>query len=75
MYNPRKALGEISKEFVYIAVDGDRLRNLQQSLIPLSESLTGGCGMPIHRHQYGLLIVTAQELPAAPVAEAVSDGC
>jgi hypothetical protein len=62
MYNPRKALGEISKEFVYIAVDGDRLRNLQQSLIPLSESLTGRCGMPIHRRQYGLLIVTAQEL-------------
>jgi hypothetical protein len=30
MDNPRKALGEVSKQFVEIAVCGDRLRNLQQ---------------------------------------------
>jgi hypothetical protein len=44
-----KALGEISKEFVEVAVCGDRLRNLQQGLVPLRESLTGRCGMLIHR--------------------------
>ena len=49
MYNPRKALGKISKEFVYIAVDGDRLRNLQQCLVPLGKSLIGRCGVLIHR--------------------------
>ena len=48
MYNPRKALGEVSKQFVEIAVGGDRFRNLQQGLVPLRECLTGGCGMPIH---------------------------
>ncbi|MGH7219814.1 MAG: hypothetical protein ACREI1_05740, partial [Nitrospiraceae bacterium] len=68
---PRKALGEVSKQFVEIAVGGDRLRDFKQGLIPLCESLTGGCGLPFHRRQYGLLIVAAQELPAAPVAEAV----
>jgi hypothetical protein len=71
MDHARKALGEVSKEFVEIAVCRDRLRNLQQSLVPLRESIAGGCGIPIHRLQYGLLIVAAQELPAAPVAEAV----
>jgi hypothetical protein len=49
MDNPRQALGEISKEFVEIAVYGNRLRNLQQSLVSLRESLTGRCGMLIHR--------------------------
>ena len=44
-----KALGEISKEFVYIAVGGDRLGNLQQGLVPLRECFTGRCGLPIHR--------------------------
>ena len=42
MDHPRKALGEVSKEFVEIAVYGDRLRNLQQSLVPLRQRLTGG---------------------------------
>jgi hypothetical protein len=42
MDDPRQALGEVSKEFVEIAVCGDRLRNLQQGLVPLRESLTGG---------------------------------
>ena len=44
-----KALGEISKEFVEVAVCGDRLRNLQQGLVPLRESFTGRCGMRFHR--------------------------
>ena len=44
-----KALGEISKEFVEVAVRGDRLRNLQQSLVPLRESFTGRCRMRFHR--------------------------
>ena len=44
-----KALGEISKEFVEVAVCRDRLRNLQQGLVPLRESLTGRCGMRFHR--------------------------
>jgi hypothetical protein len=71
MDHARETLGEVSEQFVEIAVCGDRLRNLQQGLVPLRESLARGCRMPIHRRQYGLLIVAAQELPAAPVAEAV----
>jgi len=63
MDDPRQALGEVSKEFVEIAVCGNRLCDFQQGLVPLRESLTGRCGMPIHRRQYGLLIVAAQELP------------
>jgi hypothetical protein len=35
MYNPRKALGEVSKQFVEIAVRRDRLCDLQQGLVPL----------------------------------------
>jgi hypothetical protein len=35
MRDARKALGEISKQFVEIAVRGDRLRHLQQSLVSL----------------------------------------
>jgi hypothetical protein len=42
MDDPRKALGEVSKQFVEISVSGNRLRNLQQSLIPLRQRLTGG---------------------------------
>jgi hypothetical protein len=49
MDHTRKALGEISKKFVEIAVCGDRLRNLQQGLVPLRESFTGRCGMRFHR--------------------------
>jgi hypothetical protein len=30
-------------------VRGDRLRNLQQGLVPLRESFTGRCGMRFHR--------------------------
>jgi hypothetical protein len=48
MDDPRQALSEVSKEFVEIAVDGNRLRNLQQSLVSLRESLTGGCRKRIH---------------------------
>jgi hypothetical protein len=48
MHHSRKALGKISKECVQISVDGDRLRNLQQSLVPLRESFTRGCGMRFH---------------------------
>jgi hypothetical protein len=42
MDDPRKALGEVSKQFVEIAVCGDCLRNLQQSLVTLRQRLTGG---------------------------------
>ena len=35
MHHSGKALGEILKEFVYVAVCGNRLRNLQQSLVSL----------------------------------------
>ena len=45
---PRQALSEVSKEFVEIAVYGNSLRNLQQSLVPLRESFTGRCGMRFH---------------------------
>jgi hypothetical protein len=40
-------------------VRGDRLCNLQQGLVPLRESFTGGCGMRFHRSQYGLSISNA----------------
>jgi hypothetical protein len=49
MDDPRQALSEVSKEFVEIAVYGNRLRNLQQSLVPLGKSFAGRCGMCIHR--------------------------
>ncbi|MFI5223210.1 MAG: hypothetical protein ACHQX3_03025, partial [Nitrospirales bacterium] len=49
MDDPRQALGKVSNEFVEIAVCGDRLRNLQQGLVPLRESLAGRYGMPIHK--------------------------
>jgi hypothetical protein len=35
MHHSGKALGKISKEFVEVAMCGDRLRNLQQSLVSL----------------------------------------
>jgi hypothetical protein len=35
MDNPRQALSEVSKEYVEIAVCGNRLGNFQQSLVPL----------------------------------------
>jgi hypothetical protein len=57
MHHSRKALGKISKEFVEVAVCGDRLRNLQQSLIPLT-SLTGDAEYPSIGAQCGLLPVT-----------------
>ena len=41
MDNPGQALGKVSKEFVEIAVCGDRLCDLQQGLIPLRQRLTG----------------------------------
>jgi hypothetical protein len=40
--DPRQALGEVSKQFVEIAVRGDRLCDLQQGFVPLSQRLTGG---------------------------------
>jgi hypothetical protein len=48
MHHSGKALGKILAKRVEIAVDGDRLRNLQQSLVPLRESLTGRCGIAVH---------------------------
>jgi hypothetical protein len=44
-----QALVKVSKEFVEIAMCGNRLGNLQQSLIPLRQRLKGGSEMPIHR--------------------------
>jgi hypothetical protein len=40
--DPRQALGEVSKQFVEIAVRGDCLRDFKQGLISLCESLAGG---------------------------------
>jgi len=37
-----KALSEVSKELVEIAVCGDCLCDLQQTLVPLRQRLTGG---------------------------------
>ena len=42
MDDPRQALSKVSKEFVEIAVRGDRLCDLQQSFVPLRQRLTGG---------------------------------
>jgi hypothetical protein len=41
LHHSREALGEVSKEFVQVAMRRDRLRNLQQSLVPFREGLTG----------------------------------
>lgn len=41
-------MGEISKEFVDIAMSRNRLCDFQQSLVSLPQSLAGRCGMPIH---------------------------
>ena len=41
MDDPRQALGKVSKEFVEIAVRGDRLCDFQQGLVPLRQRLTG----------------------------------
>jgi len=35
MHHARQALSEVSKEYVEITVYGNRLRNLQQSLVSL----------------------------------------
>jgi hypothetical protein len=48
MDDPRQTLGEVSKKFVEIAVYGNRLCNLQQSLVPLGKSFAGRCGRRIH---------------------------
>jgi len=42
MHHSGQALSEISKELMQIAMRGDRLRNLQESLVPLRESFTRG---------------------------------
>jgi hypothetical protein len=49
MHYSGKALGKISEEFVEVALCGDRLRHLQQSLIPLREGLTGRFGIRVHK--------------------------
>ena len=54
-------LGEIAKQLGEVAVDGDCLRNLQQSLVLLCQSLTGRYRMPIHRcAKYARLLWGAQ---------------
>ena len=49
MHHSGKALGKILAECVQIAVNRNRLRNLQQGLVPLRESFTGRCRILIHR--------------------------
>ena len=70
MDDPRQALSEVSKEFVEIAVYGDRLRNLQQSLVSLRESIAGRCRIPFHGAKYGSLVCTGsrgrRERPGCP---------
>jgi hypothetical protein len=41
LHHSGKTLGEIPKEFMEVAMRGDRLRNLQESLVPLRQSFTG----------------------------------
>ena len=62
MHHSGKALGKILAKRVEIAVDGDRLRNLQQRLVPLGKSFTGRCGMRFHgRASMDYWSVTSQE--------------
>src|SRR3989475_7557191 len=54
-------IGEIAKQLGEVAVDGDCLRNLQQSLVLLCQSLTGRYRTPIHRcAKYARLLRGAQ---------------
>ena len=53
MDHTRKTLGEVSKQFVEIAVCGDRFRNFQQGSVLLRQSLAGGCRSLSIDAQYG----------------------
>jgi len=74
MHHSGEALGEISKEFVEIAVRGDRLGDLQERLVPFRESLTRGCRMPIHKHSVWPIDSRCSRASTAPAEDPVSRG-
>ena len=49
MDNTRKALSQISKKLIQIAVNRDRLRDFQQGLVSFRQGLAGRCGRGVHR--------------------------